>query len=185
MKIQTRTPSVALLMLSLMIAPLVSAEDVSVQTNTGGIPVPIGPADAEFIAKTISIAGPRTLVIHYFAECQVQRGHVEYDIVVNKGIVAATARQTSPTNDTLSALCSNDGATPESNLRASSVGTVVACTVSSPADYTVRVRGHVEGPGAVGPGIVDDQSLVIEERGFSNGVTPCVNEPPGDLQPAR
>ncbi|MEO8673150.1 MAG: hypothetical protein ABI411_17680 [Tahibacter sp.] len=181
MKIQTRLSSAVVLVLSLMTPVLVGAEEVSVETNTGGIVVPIGPLDAEFIAKTINVSGPRTLTIHYFAECQVQRGHVEYDIVVNKGILAITARQASPTNDSLSALCSNDGATTESNLRAASVGTVVACTISSASNYTVRVRGHVEGPGAVGTGLVDDQSLVIEEHAFSIGVPPCVNELPGDI----
>jgi hypothetical protein len=176
--------SATLLMIGLMMCPFANADDVYVQSNTGAVAVPVGPMDVEFIAKTIDVAGPRTLVIHYFAECQVRRGHVEYDIVVNKGIVAATARQTPPTHDTLSALCSNDGATPESNLRAASVGTVVACNVNTAANYTVRVRGHVMGPGAIGAGIVDDQSLVIEERALSNDIPPCVSEFPGDIQPA-
>lgn len=163
-----------LLALGALLPPLATADDVAVQTNTGGIPVPVGPADVEFIAKTIATTGPRTLLIHYAAECQVVRGHVEYDIVVSRDFIALTARQAAPTNDTLSALCSNDGASAESNLRAASAGTVVACTVDAAANYTVRVRGHVEGPGLVGAGIVDDQSLVIEERAFSSGIPACV-----------
>ncbi len=184
MKIPYPTPSNLLLIVGLMLSPLASAQAVSVATNTGSVPVPLGPADVEFISKTVSITGPRTLVIHYFAECQVPRGHVEYDIVANKGIVALTAKQISPTHDNLSALCSNDSVN-ESTLKAATVGTVVACTVTSAANYTVRVRGHIEGIDAVGPGGVDDQSLVIEEHPFSNGVDACVNALPGDLQSAR
>lgn len=171
----------ALLVLAATLSPLATAQDVAVQTNTGGIVVPVGTADVEFISRTIATTGPRTLLIHYSAECQVIRGHVEYDIVVSRDFLALTARQTPPTNDTLSALCSNDGATTESNLRAATVGTTVACTVDAGADYTVRVRGHVEGPGAVGAGMIDDQSLVIEQRPFSSGVPACVNP----LQPLR
>jgi hypothetical protein len=168
-----------LLPLGLMLAASPThAQEVAAETDTGAVVVPVGPADALFISKTISALGPRTLLIHYFAECQVRRGHVEYDIVVNKGIVAITARQAAPTNDSLSALCSNDGATPESNLRAASVGAVVACTVNAAADYTVKVRGHVEGPGGMAEGLVDDQSLVIEQRPFAAGLPPCVNDLP-------
>lgn len=175
MKTERIAAACVLMALGAVLSPLAAAEDVAVQTNTGGVVVPVGPADVEFIAKTIATTGPRTLLIHYSAECQVARGHVEYDIVVSRDFLTLTARQAPPTNDTLSALCSNDGATPESNLRAATVGTVVACTVDAGADYTVRVRGHVEGPGAVGAGMVDDQSLVIEERAFSSGVPACVN----------
>lgn len=175
MKTERIVAASLLLTLGAMLSPLAAAEDVAVQTNTGGVPVPAGPADVEFIAKTIATTGPRTLLIHYSAECQVIRGHVEYDIVVSRDFLTLTARQAAPTNDSLSALCSNDGATPESNLRAATVGTVVACTVDAGANYTVRVRGHVEGPGSVGAGMVDDQSLVIEERAFSSGVPACVN----------
>lgn len=182
MNIQTRRPCAMLLALGLMVSPLVSADDINVAVETGATPVPLGPADVEFIAKTITTTGPRTLVIHYFAECQVPVGHVEYDIVVNKGIVAATARQVAPTHDNLSALCSNDNGA--SAFRAATVGTVVACTVSSAANYTVKVRGQAVGFGAIGPATIDDQSLVIEERSFSSGVAPCVNELPGDLLPA-
>ena len=184
MKIKTRLSCAMMLALGLMVSPLVSADDVSVAVDTAEINVPPGPADAEFIAKTINATGPRTLVIHYFAECQVPHGYIEYDIVVNKGIVAATARQTPPTHDTLSVLCSNDGTASEGILRAASVGTVVACTVSSSGSYTVKVRGHVVGDGAIWPGKVDDQSLVVEERAFSNGVVPCVTDFPGGIQPA-
>lgn len=177
-----RMPSAALLTLGLMLlSPLAGADEVSVATNTGAVPVPVGPLDAEFISRTVSVRGPRTLVIHYSAECQVERGHVEYDIVVNRGILAVTARQTPPTHDSLSALCSNDGDTPESNLRAQSVGTVVACTVSLADSYTVKVRGHVESPSLAGPGAVDDQSLVIVEHAYSSELPACVFELPGGV----
>lgn len=179
MKTERIATAYLLLALSAALSPLAAAQDVAVQTNTGGIVVPVGPADIEFISKTIATTGPRTLLIHYSAECQVARGHVEYDIVVSRDFLTLTARQAPPTNDTLSALCSNDGATPESNLRAATVSAVVACTVDAGANYTVRVRGHVEGPGAVGAGMVDDQSLVIEQRAFSAGVPACVNTLPG------
>lgn len=179
MKTERIATAYLLLALSAALSPLAAAQDVAVQTNTGGVPVPVGPADIEFISKTIATTGPRTLLIHYSAECQVIRGHVEYDIVVSRDFLTLTARQAPPTNDTLSALCSNDGATAESNLRAATVGAVVACTVDAGANYTVRVRGHVEGPGAVGAGMVDDQSLVIEQRAFSAGVPACVNTLPG------
>lgn len=175
MKTERIAAASLLLALGAALSPPAAAEDVAVQTNTGGIPVPAGAADVEFISKTIATTGPRMLLIHYSAECQVIRGHVEYDIVVSRDFLALTARQAAPTNGTLSALCSNDGATTESNLRAATVGTVVACTVDAGANYTVRVRGHVEGPGSVGAGMVDDQSLVIEERVFSPGVPACVN----------
>ncbi|HVJ62263.1 MAG TPA: hypothetical protein VM555_06070 [Tahibacter sp.] len=183
MKLQPRLSTAALLMLGVVVSPFANAEDVYVKSETASVVVPVGPLDAEFLAKTIDVDGPRTLVIHYAAECQVERGHVEYDIVVNQGILAITARQASPTHDDTSALCSNDGDTLESNMRASSVGMVVACTVASASKYTVKVRGHVKGPGAIGPGLVDDQSLVIEERGFSLDVPPCVNALPGFPQP--
>jgi hypothetical protein len=182
MKNKTHPSCGIMLALGLMVSPLVSADDVHVAVNTGETNVPLG-LDAEFIAKTISTTGPRTLVIHYFAECQVPNGYVEYDIVVNKGIVAATARQTAPTNDSLSVLCANNGGAFDGPLRSASVGTVVACTVSSSGNYTVRVRGNVVGDGALWAGKVDDQSLVIEERAFSNGIAPCVNELPGGLLP--
>jgi hypothetical protein len=175
-----------LLALGLTASPIVSADDVNVEVNTGGIDVPIGTErvpDVEFISKSISTPGPRTLVIHYFAECQVPRGHIEYDIVVNKSPLNVTARQVPPTHDDLSALCSNDGVAREHTLRAASVGTVVACVVPSAGDYTIKVRGHVVGHGAVGPGLVDDQSLVIEEHPFSTGVTACISALPGDIAP--
>lgn len=173
-----KTDRIAAVSLLLALSPLAAAEDVAVQTNTGGIPVPVSATDVEFISKTIATTGPRTLLIHYSAECQVVRGHVEYDIVVSRDFLTLTARQAAPTHDTMSALCSNDGAGPESTLRAATVGTVVACTVDAGANYTVRVRGHVEGPGLLGAGMVDDQSLVIEERAFSSGVPACVNPLP-------
>lgn len=178
MNTRIRLSTAALLALGLSVSSLAIADEVSVATNTGAVPVPVGPLDATFISKTVNVRGPRTLVIHYSAECQVERGHVEYDIVVNRGIVAVTARQISPTNDMLSALCSNDGDTTESNLRAESVGAVVACTVSAADNYTIKVRGHVESPSLPGPGAVDDQSLVITEHAYSSDVEPCVFELP-------
>ncbi|HSX58937.1 MAG TPA: hypothetical protein VLF18_01940 [Tahibacter sp.] len=171
--------STAALLLGLTLSPFATADEVSVETNTGAVPVPVGPLDAEFISKTISVRGARTLVISYSAECQVERGHVEYDIVVNRSILNVTSRQVAPTNDSLSALCSNDGDTTESNLRAKTVGATVACTVTTPDSYTVRVRGHVESPSLPGPGAVDDQSLVIVEHPFSSGIAPCIFELPG------
>ena len=181
MNTRTCLSSAAVMLFGLMLSPLASADAVSVATNTGAVPVPVGPLDAEFISKTIGVRGARTLVINYSAECQVERGHVEYDIVVQRGNLSLTARQAAPTNDSLSALCSNDGDTPESNLRAHSVGTVVACTVAMSDTYTVKVRGHVESPDMPGPGVVDDQSLVIEEHAFSSDVPPCVFELTGTV----
>lgn len=178
MNTRIRLSSTALLALGMTLSTLALADEVSVATNTGAVPVPVGPLDATFISKTVSVRGPRTLVIHYSAECQVERGHVEYDIVVNRSILALTARQISPTDDSLSALCSNDGDTSESNLRAGSVGTVVACNVTLPDSYTIKVRGHVESPSLPGPGVVDDQSLVITEHPYSSEVPPCVFELP-------
>ncbi len=179
MKTRTSLASAALLMLGIATSPLASAEAVS-SAFADSVTVPVGPPDVEFISKKIDVNGPRTLVIHYFAECQVERGHVEYDIVVNRGILNVTARQTPPTNDDTNALCSNDGDTTESNLRAHSVGTVVACTVTMAGDYTVRVRGHVKSPTFPEPGKVDDQSLVIEEHAFSTGLPACVFSLPGE-----
>ena len=178
MNTRIKFASAALLALGTTLSTLAGADEVSVATNTGAVPVPVGALDALFISKTVSVRGPRTLVIHYSAECQVERGHVEYDIVVNRSILAITSRQVSPTDDTLSALCSNDGDTSESNLRAESVGAVVACTVTLPDSYTIKVRGHVESPSFPGPGVVDDQSLVITEHPYSSEVAPCVFELP-------
>ena len=174
-------PAGAALLLGLALSSPSAAQSVAAGTNTGAVFVPVGLPDVEFIAKTVNAPGPRTLVVHYFAECQVRRGHVEYDIVVNKGILAITAKQLPPTHDDLSALCSNDGATSESNLRAASVGTTAACVVDDAGDYTVRVRGHVEGPGAVGSGFVDDQSLVIEQQPYAAGRPPCITALPGGI----
>lgn len=110
----------------------------------------------------------------------VIRGHVEYDIVVNRSNLNATARQGAPTNDNFSALCSNDNP-DESSLRAVSAGTTVACTVSLADNYTVKVRGHIESPDAPGEGTVDDQSLVITEHAYSSGLQPCIFELPGGI----
>ncbi|WP_313920688.1 hypothetical protein [Tahibacter sp.] len=179
MNSRIRLPTAALLTLGVMLSPLASA-DVITSVTADSVPVPVGNLDAVFISTKIeNIAGPRSLVISYFAECQVERGHVEYDIVVNRSILNITARQVPPTNDILNALCSNDGDTTESNLRAKSVGIVVACSVTRADDYTVKVRGHVEGPGMIGPGSVDDQSLVIAQHAFSPELPPCVFDVPG------
>ena len=82
-----------------------------------------------------------------------------------------------PTHDNFSALCSNDGG--ESSLRAVTAGTTVACTVTRADSYTVKVRGHVESPDNPASGTVDDQSLVIVEHPYSDGLPPCVTELPG------
>ena len=169
--------------LGLAFAPLAAAEEVAANSDTAQVNVPIGPPDVDFITTSITVDEPKSLIIHYFAECQVPRGHIEFDILVNRSPLAITARQASPTHDTLSALCSNDGDTTESNLRAKSVGTTVACSVGLAATYTVRVRGHVIGPGAIGPGVVDDQSVVVEAHAFSRELPPCVNELPTGIAP--
>ena len=148
----------------------------------GPVRLPVEPPGRRHVFNQFVIrTGARTLVISYSAECQVERGHVEYDIVVNRSILNVTSRQVAPTNDSLSALCSNDGDTTESNLRAKTAGTVVACTVTTPDSYTVKVRGHVESPSLPGPGAVDDQSLVIVEHPFSSGIAPCIFELPGTV----
>lgn len=155
--------------------------EINAKVNTGGVSVPLT-TDQEFISKKITTAGARTLVVHYFAECQVPRGHIEYDILVNRSILAITSKQLPPTNDTLSALCSNDNPI-DSSLKAVSVGIVATCKVPNADNYTVRVRGHVEGPGAIDPGLIDDQSLVIEQHEFSNDpdIPNCVADLPGQI----
>lgn len=181
MNIRIRPSGAFVLLLGMAAAPFASAQSVAAKAETAAVTVPVGLLDVEFIAHSISTRGPRTLVIHYFAECQVERGHVEYDIVVGRPNVAATARVAEPTSDIMSALCSNDGDTTESNLRAKSVGTVVACTVSNPGEYVVKVRGHVEAPDMPGPAVVDDQSLVIETHDFAPELLACTFEGPGGV----
>ena len=175
---KNRLSIAALLTLGFALSPLAGAQEVATAVDTGAVPVPVGTMDAQFIAKSVSVRSPATLVIHYFAECQVERGHVEYDITVTRNGIATTTLTTPPTNDTMSALCSNDGDTTESNLRAKSVGTTVACSVTSAGSYNVRVRGHVEAPSMAGPGWVDDQSLVITQHGYSADAPPCTFELP-------
>jgi len=166
-------------MIGLTVSAVISATDVSVQVETGSVKLKLLD-DVTFISKEVTTSGPRTLVIHYFAECQVTRGHIEYDIVVNKGIVAANARQVPPTHDNTSVLCSNDG-TSNSSLSAASVGTVVACAAPSAGNYTIKVRGHVKGDNAMLPALVDEQSLVIEQHVFSRDIPKCIGELPEDI----
>jgi len=122
------------------------ADDVNATSNTGEIAV--GFADVTFISLSLGTVVPRELIIHYAAECQSDDGYIEYDILVD-GV------QVSPTHDNFSALCSSP-ASP------ATVGTTVMRMVAA-GNHTVRVRGHVEN--GVGPGRIDDQSLVVEEAG--------------------
>lgn len=137
----------ALCVLTLAASQLVRADDVNAISNTAGIAV--GPNDVTFIALAINTPAPRRLVIHYFAECQVDAsGYIEYDIFVGN-------QQVPPTNDNFSALCSAPQAP-------ATVGTVVYFPVPA-GNHVIRVRGHVEN--GVGPGLIDDQSLIVEEEG--------------------
>lgn len=144
----------ALLAVCLTVPSFVIAEEVSVQTDTGSINVLA--AETLFISKLITTPAPRTLVIHYFAECQATSGHIYYDITVN-------GHPVSPTHDLYNALCS----APQSPL---SAGTVVACSVPA-GKYTIGVNGHVDTREFMGLWLVDDQSLVIEAH------TPAIGSP--------
>lgn len=148
-----------ILSLAVFCSSFAYAEDVNVATNTAGVGVP--GFDVTFITRNINVPVPSTLVIHYFGECQVPAGHIEYDILVNNS-------QISPTHDNTSALCSG----PQSPA---TVGTVVACRVSA-GNYTVRVRGHVVG--GLAAGLIDDQSLVIEEHTPAGKVPNCIGTLP-------
>jgi hypothetical protein len=135
----------ALIALGLTISQIVRADDVNETSNAGGVNIP-GIFDVPLISLKINTPAPRELVIHYFAECQVESGYIEYDILVNNVEV-------SPTHDNFSALCSSP-AIP------ATVGTVVYRRVPA-GIHDIRVRGHVEdGFG----GLIDDQSLVVEEH---------------------
>ena len=57
MKTQRIAAACVLMTLGAVLSPHAAAEDVAVQTNTGGVVVPVGPADVEFISKTISTTG--------------------------------------------------------------------------------------------------------------------------------
>lgn len=146
-----------ILTLTAFFSSLAYAEDVNVASGTAAIAVPSGIVDVTFIGKPISVPAPSTLVIHYFGECQVPAGHIEYDILVNNS-------QISPTHDNTSALCSG----PQSPA---TVGTVVACKVPA-GNYTVRVRGRVVG--SLAAGMIDDQSLVIEEHTPAGNAPNCI-----------
>lgn len=135
----------ALLALGALMPTIVHADDVNATSNTGGIGIP-GMADVLLISLNINTPAPRELVISYFAECQVQSGYIEYDILVNNVEVP-------PTHDNFSALCS-------SPAEPATVGIVVYRQVPA-GNHNIRVRGHVEGGFG---GLIDDQSLVVEEH---------------------
>jgi hypothetical protein len=137
--------AVGLLVVSAMaISTKVHAEDVN-SVTAGSVPIP-GAADVNFISLNIDTPAPRELVINYSAECQVQSGYIEYDMLVDNV-------QVPPTNDDFSALCSSPAAP-------ATVGAVVYKRVLA-GNHTIRVRGHVE----LGfDGNIDDQSLVVEEH---------------------
>jgi hypothetical protein len=151
----------AFLAVCLTLPSFVVAEEIFVQTDTGSTNVLA--ADTKFIAKLINAPAPRTLVIHYFAECQASSGYIEYDITVN-------GHSVSPTHDNYNALC----AAPQSPV---SAGTVVACSVPA-GSYTIAVRGHVVDGALRGYWLVDDQSLVIEAHSSAVSTPTCL---PPDL----
>jgi hypothetical protein len=139
--------------LGVLTARAVQADDVNSATTTSGVTsVPAGGAFVTFIQTTISTPGPRELVIHYFTECEVSgggtTGFIDYDI----RLVGAPS-PIRPTNDADSALC-------KANQNDVSVGTVVFQPVGA-GTHTIQVRGRMFGPGT---GVIDDQSLVIEEE---------------------
>ena len=150
------------LTVSTLFSTMAQAEEVNVASNTSSFNVPPG-FDVAFIGKAINVPAPRTLVIHYAGECQAPEGYIEYDILVNNS-------QISPSHDNFSALCSKGPQT---------VGTVVACNVPA-GNYLVRVRGHVVGSAL--PGIIDDQSLVIEEHAPAGDAPACFNQLPLQAQ---
>jgi hypothetical protein len=136
----------ASLAISALASPMVRADDVNVSQTTGSILIP-GMADVWLIGLGINTPAPRELVISYFAECKVQSGYIEYDILVDNVEVP-------PTHDNFNALCSSPAAP-------ATVGTVVYRQVGA-GNHSIRVRGHVEGGFG---GEIDDQSLVVEEHG--------------------
>ena len=133
-----------LITLSMAMSPMARADDVNHRTDTGGHI--IGAVDETFIGMAIFTPAARELVIHYSAECRVfNSGMIEYDILVNNVEV-------SPTHDNTSILCEQSPAT---------VGHTVYYKVPA-GIHRILVRGHVVG--GVGPGQIDDQSLVVEEE---------------------
>jgi hypothetical protein len=144
---------------SALFSPFASADGVNSASDTASRVVPL--VDTTFIGQVINVPAPRTLVIHYFGECQVPSGHIDYDIMVNNS-------QISPTHDNTSALCSG----PQSPA---TVGTVVACNVPA-GNYNIRVRGHVVG--GLNNGLVDDQSLVIEKHEPVGQAPNCIPSQP-------
>ena len=123
-----------------------AADDANATSNTGQVVV--GFADVTFLTLPIVTAVPRELIIHHSAECQSEDGYIEYDILVD-------GAQVPPTHDNFSALCSAP-ASP------ATVGVTVMRQVAAGL-HTVRVRGHIQN--GLGPGRIDDQSLVVEEAG--------------------
>ncbi|MGH8611231.1 MAG: hypothetical protein ACREYF_04055 [Gammaproteobacteria bacterium] len=133
--------------LSLATSHTVRADDVNSSCSTGGIQIP-GIADVNLNALVVNTPGPRELVIHYSAECQVQDGYIEYDVLVN-GV------EVLPSNDNFSALCS----APQSPA---TVGPTLYFRAPAAGNYSITVRGHIEN--GLGPGLVDDHCLVVEEE---------------------
>jgi hypothetical protein len=139
-------PMLFLLALSaLTISTNVRADAVR-SVTAGAVLIP-GAADVDFTSLDINVPATRQLVINYSAECQVQSGYIEYDILVD-GV------EVPPTNDDYSALCASPAAP-------ATVGPVVYRKVAAGV-HRILVRGHVE----IGfSGTIDDQSLVVEAHG--------------------
>jgi hypothetical protein len=140
--------------LGVLTAPAVQADDVNAVTNNNQINIPAFGGNVTLLQTTIFTPGPRELVIHFFAECQVVASDnstfIDLDILVN-GV------EVPPTNDGNSALCNS----PDQDM---SVGTVVFRSVVA-GNHTILVRGSLAGTPAAGEvGQVDDRSLVIEEE---------------------
>lgn len=136
----------ALGVLTVAASQFARADDVNATSRTAAVAV--GAIDVTFIALLINTPAPRRLVIHYFAECQVNGvGYIEYDVFVGN-------QQVPPTHDNFNALCSAPQAP-------ATVGTVVSYQVPA-GNHIIFVRGHVEN--GAGAGLIDDQSLVVEEE---------------------
>ena len=115
------------LVLSSLGSPVAVADDVNAKQDTTEIPV--GLADATFIALPVVTTSRRELIIHYSAECRSDDGFVEYDIFVDSTEIA-------PTHDNWSALCSAPAAP-------ATVGMTVMHKVD-PGNHVVRVRGRID-----------------------------------------
>jgi hypothetical protein len=126
--------------------PAAVADDVNANQSTTSVAV--GLVDVSFLSVPVFTPGPRKLIIHYAAECRSEDGYIEYDIQVDGAMIP-------PTDDAFSALCSS----PASSA---TVGITVMKTVLA-GNHLVRVRGHIQN--GVGPGRIDDQSLVVEVVG--------------------